>query len=248
MIREAINRIIELAPPTLFKFEKDEDDEKRLYASDRLTAIKDPSPGSLDIHTLQGLCDWIDADRGQVEMSEIIIAVEDYNRVRIYSVLQAKWAQRHHYITATPAPRDEFEFGRFMPIESFIIRVQCGFVDGPNKKKVIQAVSSVQGSLVKRADDDGVAQKVTVENEVTRRPEETTLDPMVALQPFRTFTEVTQPESLFLLRLKSRPDSLPEVALFPADGGAWKNVAILAIADFLRENKTVKSAGCSVIA
>ena len=248
MIREAINRVIELAAPTLVKLDKDEDGEKRIYCDQNLTAIKEPTPKALSVHTLQGLCDWIVADAGHIDMSDAIIVVEDHKTVSIKSGLDEKWAQRHHYINASPASRDEFEFGRFMGIESFIIRVQCGFVDSANKKKVIKAVSSVTGTLVKQADDDGVAQKVTVENSVSRRPEETTLDPMVALQPFRTFTEVTQPESLFLLRMKSHPEKLPEVALFPADGGAWKNVAILAIADFLRENEAVKKAGCSVIA
>ncbi|NIQ97077.1 MAG: hypothetical protein GWN87_25035 [Desulfuromonadales bacterium] len=241
--------MIQLAAPNLYKLDKDAgDDDKRIYHSGSLKPMVDPSPAPLHIHTLQGLADWLVADATHVDMSDVIVVVVDHETVEVVSGLREKWAQRHDYLIVTPAPRDEFPFAQFMGIESFIIRVQCGFVDGPNKKKVIDAVSSVSGTLVKRADDDGVAQKVTIENEVSRRPEEKTLDPMIALQPFRTFTEIVQPESLFLLRLKAYPDKLPEVALFPADGGAWKNAAILGIADWLRANELVKKAGCSVIA
>lgn len=53
----------------------------------------------------------------------------------------------------------------------------------------------------------------------------------VYLKPFRTFTEITQPESAFVLRM--RESGGIQVALFEADGGAWKNEAILAIKDYL---------------
>ena len=42
--------------------------------------------------------------------------------------------------------------------------------------------------------------------------------PYVNMQPFRTFLEVEQPESVFLLRL----DGNGNVGLFEADGGVWK--------------------------
>ena len=42
--------------------------------------------------------------------------------------------------------------------------------------------------------------------------------PYVNMQPFRTFREVEQPESVFLLRL----DGNGNVGLFEADGGVWK--------------------------
>ena len=42
--------------------------------------------------------------------------------------------------------------------------------------------------------------------------------PLVKLIPFRTFYEVVQPEQMFLFRI----DKNMNVALFDADGGAWK--------------------------
>ena len=59
----------------------------------------------------------------------------------------------------------------------------------------------------------------------------------VELMPYRTFREVTQPTSTFILRLKpGRDGALPTCALFEADGGAWKLRAIQSIAAYLTEN------------
>ena len=56
--------------------------------------------------------------------------------------------------------------------------------------------------------------------------------PYVNLQPFRTFLEVAQPESMFLLRLKEGGN----VGLFEADGGVWRLEATRNIAGYFEEN------------
>ena len=42
--------------------------------------------------------------------------------------------------------------------------------------------------------------------------------PVVKLRPYRTFLEVEQPESDFLIRIREGG----EIGFFEADGGAWK--------------------------
>ncbi|MEG2294316.1 MAG: hypothetical protein RR936_08180 [Carnobacterium sp.] len=49
------------------------------------------------------------------------------------------------------------------------------------------------------------------------------------MQPYRTFLEVPQPESAFIFRL----DDEGRCALFEADGGLWKNEAILNVRKYL---------------
>ncbi|GET15220.1 hypothetical protein SN4111_14820 [Ligilactobacillus agilis] len=53
----------------------------------------------------------------------------------------------------------------------------------------------------------------------------------VLLAPYRTFIEVKQPENKFIFRMKDGPRG----AIFEADGGAWRNQAILNIKTFLEE-------------
>lgn len=55
------------------------------------------------------------------------------------------------------------------------------------------------------------------------------VQPIVHLQPYRTFLEVAQPASDFLLRIDK--DGHP--ALYEADGGAWKLEAKRSIAAYL---------------
>ena len=54
----------------------------------------------------------------------------------------------------------------------------------------------------------------------------------VTLRPYRTFTEVTQPESEFVFRMKDDSMSV-YCALFEADGGAWKREAMKNIKEHL---------------
>ena len=58
------------------------------------------------------------------------------------------------------------------------------------------------------------------------------IKPRVPLSPFRTFQEVEQPESEFLLRL----DEDGNIGLFEADGGMWKLTARKTIKAFLEAN------------
>ena len=84
-----------------------------------------------------------------------------------------------------------------------------------------QGVSSV---------DNGISQEVSVKTGAVLK-EQQTVQPIVHLQPYRTFLEVEQPVSDFLLRL----DKEGHPALYEADGGAWKVVAKRSIAAYLAE-------------
>ena len=56
----------------------------------------------------------------------------------------------------------------------------------------------------------------------------------VYLRPFRTFCEIDQPESPFILRIRnSDGKGVPEIALYEADGGLWKHRAIQGIHAYL---------------
>ena len=76
--------------------------------------------------------------------------------------------------------------------------------------------------------DNGVTQEVSVRRGVALK-EQQTVQPIVHLQPYRTFLEVAQPASDFLLRIDK--DGHP--ALYEADGGAWKLEAKRSIAAYL---------------
>jgi hypothetical protein len=67
-------------------------------------------------------------------------------------------------------------------------------------------------------------------------------------KPYRTFRDIEQPISKFLLRLKliDTDGHIVGVCLYEADGGRWRNTAVQAIKEFL--NKELEDMGITIIA
>lgn len=86
----------------------------------------------------------------------------------------------------------------------------------PNTKATAKRKISVTLELIPSAD----RRTITVQ-----------VKPRVALRPFRTFLEVEQPVSEFLLRL----DDDGNVGLFEADGGMWQQTAKASITAYFED-------------
>jgi hypothetical protein len=166
--------------------------------------------------------------------------------VSVVTAPESTWKQRHRYIDAI-CKTDRFPFDRFMEIEEFIIRAQCLFVDTDVKQRMVAHVSSIRGEEVISNLDDGISQTVVVEDKLTNRKNRSEFTPILELQPYRTFPEVDQPVSRFLLRMKKNGDKTPLVALFEADGGLWVSKACANVAAYLRNDERVKKLGIAVI-
>lgn len=65
----------------------------------------------------------------------------------------------------------------------------------------------------------------------------------ISLRPYRTFTEVEQPESEFILRL----DDEGRVGIIEADGGAWKMTAKANIAAYFETTLSEEVRSGSVV-
>ena len=74
-----------------------------------------------------------------------------------------------------------------------------------------------------KSDDNGVTQTVQVRKGVSF-VENQRVRPIVKLAPYRTFQEVSQPESEFVFRVYDDRS----ISLTAADGGMWKMEAIIA--------------------
>ena len=88
----------------------------------------------------------------------------------------------------------------------------------------------MEDSTVSQYSDDGISQKATIKTGIASKGDALVPNP-VKLRPYRTFHEVQQPMSEFIFRMKS--DDSVKCALFEADGGAWENVAMRNIKDYL---------------
>lgn len=89
--------------------------------------------------------------------------------------------------------------------------------------------------------DNGVATTVTTQKGVALQSNEQ-VRPIITLKPYRTFQEVEQPESIFLIRVNERGISFTE-----ADGGMWKLKARETIKAFLEGKLSQEVSEGSVI-
>jgi len=138
-----------------------------------------------------------------------------------------------------------FPFGQYLEIDEFIIKARTHICMDDELARLIAEVSRVSGSVVATSEDDGCAQTVTVKDSVGRLAEKE-FNPVIRLSPRRTFSEIKQPSSKYLLRFKKAGDraaELPLVALFGFDDNKWKTDAVFLIKDFLSslglKNKTI---------
>jgi len=202
-----------------------------------LLPIRPPMVETLKVHTLAGLVAFL----GTYTQDTPLVHVVDEGLVRVLSPVNLPHRLREIPCEAAYAPLfggtkgASFEFGSYHAIEAFVVGLQTLFVPTPERDAVLSLVGNITDQAELTVLDDGVSQEVSQRAGVVLQATKKVPSP-VTLKPFRTFRELEQPASPFVLRVRRDPSRAPVVALFEADGGAWKLEAIKAIAEFLRGN------------
>lgn len=221
-----IQKIIELSPTNLTEI------GERKFADGQFTPIKEPTVSSVTCHTLTGLVDFFDT-LPLVDQERAIFMVEDFNKVHIVSEIFGPEKQREYFITAE-SYRQEDPFGKYHRHEDFMIKILSLFVQDEVTANILKIIGNLKSEAGTAYSDDGLSQTVTAKTGITK-VENINLPNPTKLRPYRTFSDIDQPESSFVLRLK-QGDGIA-VALFEADGAAWKNKAIQSIKQYLESRK-----------
>lgn len=195
-----------------------------------------PRADELTVHSLLGFCTYINNGFDGLTKDNVMVVVSGIDRAELVSKLFGKDKQRETFISAELCEVEEFPFGKFMTQEEFAIKFRSLFV--PSTKNdtnyVLSFVSKLHGGTAITTEDDGITQQVGVSRGVSgKMTDKATLKPIVKLAPYRTFREIEQPESEFLLRMRLDGNDTPQVALFEADGGAWRITAMRRIAEYI---------------
>lgn len=197
--------------------------------------LKQPGPKPLQLHTLQGLVDYLAAAIEPISAMEHVVHVVSPVQVEVKgAAMEALMGERPCLAQVTlPEGTEAFRFGAWHPAELFILNLQSLFEPTPERDELLTLVSKIRGGDVRETNDNGYAQEVKATKGVALVTN-VVVAPRVRLQPFRTFREVEQPASDFVLRLRSAEEQRPELLLAEADGGAWRLEAIKAVANWLR--------------
>lgn len=226
MIKEAIEKIVAMAAPN--KIEA----EWGTYTDKQLTLLKKPLPDAFRVQTLGGFIDLVKAPIDDATKETFIVHVVSPVLVALRQRVSSQ-GERVRLLEAHYQPPD-FKFGQFLQAEHFIIGLQAMFRDTEDLRYAVELASGLRDEKVGISQDDGISQTVTVRAGVALR-ENTSVKRKITLAPIRTFTEVIQPTSEFVLRMRSsNAGEQPLIALFEADGGAWQKEAIDNIGEYLK--------------
>lgn len=209
----------------------------RTYSDRELVEARIPEPATLRVSTLTSLCDYLKANVDGLEIGMLICHVNSPDRVSLLSALTGAFDDRKTYMEAR-LDQLKLPFNAWLDAQSFNIALQACFCDPDGLKAtdrglVLKYISSVSAVAEAGVDDDGISQAVTVRRGIAGKGVDVLPNP-VTLRPFRTFTEVEQPASSFVFRVRSE-DSI-KFMLAEADGGAWRAEAMNNIASFMRNN------------
>lgn len=192
----------------------------------RVYNAKDP----LIIKTLTGLVDYIKSNLERKE-AKLLLHIEKPDEVSLIGLLAEDGSRE--YLASAQAIVPRFNFDYYLDIEEFNVALQSVFAPTADRDILLKVVGNLKEDNVKTTGDDGISQAVTIKTGVATAADVKVPNP-VTLAPYRTFIEVKQPESKFIFRMKDGPRG----AIFEADGGAWRNQAILNIKTFLEEQLT----------
>lgn len=199
----------------------------------------DPEPAALRVSTLGALAGYALSgfdgryiDGGYVARKAMVHVVSP-SLVRIVTCIHGEFNQRvtlaeaHAVVPAVPV-------GRWLDQETANITLQALFFEDAERERARKIVAGLKEERAQDVLDDGLTQRASMRMGVSRTAEVSIANPFL-LAPYRTFAEVEQPKSPFILRLRGGGDGkAPEVALFEADGGKWQIAATQLVAEFLR--------------
>lgn len=199
-----------------------------------------PTPEALECSTLTGVADYFQSGIPQADLTDtfdaLIVQVVSPSEVLVLSPVVGAHRQQFVYLVAQPSLAG-LTLGRYMEMLSFHIELATRYVDTPERQALQAFCGPLRAGKMLKLEDDGVSQNVTTTAGVTRGSEAVAAKQLWTLAPFRTFPEISQPESPFLLRLDQADDDgtpVPKAMLMEADGGAWRAEAIRRIGEWLR--------------
>lgn len=224
MLKAAIEKIVELAHPSVI------DVDGRKFSTGEFEEVR-PLKFYPKYLPLTGLDSVVKMTREEAVPTypnkKIYVQVSGHNTVSVFTEYDEEKRRADLYLAKADVPG--FREG-FRDREEMVIQLRSLFLQTTETAYLLDLISRMTDDEKVTTRDNGVTQMVEAKKGVALK-ETVEIRPRVKLTPFRTFLEVEQPESEFLLRIRDGG----EIGLFEADGGAWKLVAKRNIVRYLEE-------------
>lgn len=223
MLKAMIEKIADMATPFIHEV------DGSVYSSKEMIFVQDkkPMPRCIELTGLDSVCKMVRNEAEHVGL-QIFIQVKDYRNVSVFTSLDSDEDRLYLYKCAADTPVVTTD--RYMDYEKAVIELRSLYIPNEGTEYLLQLLSSISNESRVTSTDNGVTQKIEAKSGIALNSM-VTIKPRVTLQPFRTFIEVAQPASEFLLRISERG----EIGFYQADGGVWKLEATRNVAAYFEE-------------
>ena len=213
MLKAAIEKISELAKPTTLEV------DGKTYANASFFEVEPKLhyPACIELNSLEALATMVKTEAVVKYPGEkLYITIPTYGRAECFMQPDNDRFHRNTLYLAKMTDVPGFRDG-WWDHETAIIKLRSQFQPNDGTDYILDLLSRISTEDSAEQKDNGVSQSVTVRKGVALAGTEQ-VKPIVKLRPYRTFQELMQPESDFLLRVRDGN----EIGLFEADGGMWK--------------------------
>lgn len=223
MLAKLIDKIVTLKETKTFEI------GGQTYADAPLTRIPPhvDRPDCVQVSGLDGVCKLIRTELAKID-TVVMVQAKAHNAVEVMTTYLPDFSRNILYRAEADAPglrtgwRDR---------EAALIELRSLFIPNEGTAYLLDLLSKISDESKVSTNDNGVTQTVEAKSGVALNAF-VDVKPRVMLRPFRSFLEVEQPESEFLLRV----DAEKGVGFFEADGGIWKLEAKRNIAEYFNTN------------
>lgn len=227
MLKEAIEKIVSLAAPEIKTL------EGRTFSigSDGYQEIRatPDRPEMLTLNSLDSLVKMVKTE-GLQDDAPLYITIQNPTTVLCFAKFNREdrcFRQMYYQANGTDIPGwgDRVE----MPFEEALIALRTRFQETNDTIYALNLLSEITTGAKITFNDNGIAKTVVTKKGIDLQTNEA-IRPIITLRPYRTFQEIEQPESQFLIRISERG-----ITFIEADGGMWKLHARQSIKAFLEK-------------
>lgn len=234
MLKEFVEKIVSLKENKIYEINGES------YSDNDLVRIA-PHVDRPSVESVTSLDSIVKLIKNEMRLvnQKIFVRVTRHDIVEVFTAYDKYYKRNRLYDAKADTPSDCLGWNDY---ENAMIAFRSRFKQTEDIEYLLSILSRISDENSITSEDNGVTQKVEARAGIALAMKET-VRPRVTLAPFRTFLEVDQPESEFLLRLREGR----QIGLFEADGGMWKLQAKSNIKDYLEKNLEAEIAAKNVV-
>ncbi len=193
-----------------------------------------PKPSHIEFTSLDGLVKTIKSELFDILSATngggtLYLCVSGPTYVQAFTGLD-EYNRRATVYTANQKLNRSWRGESWFEHKAAMIVLQSQFAQNEGTEYLLDFLSRITDENSVSSDDNGMTQTVQVKKGISLAGRET-IRPIVTLKPYRTFLEVEQPESDFLIRIEDGC----KVGIIEADGGMWEFAARRNVKEYLEK-------------